>query len=158
MRIALIIGSTLAAMVVAGASAWLIGSFDSEPDLQDPEWIVHLRITLPAMVAVALSAGWHTRGNRAIDCPDGTLSARIAWWSFPIFGVLIALMQSIETFAFADGTEGHSANMMMGMTGIFVIAMLASIFLFIPAFFAELAVVRLVRAAWLRAVMSGVVP
>jgi hypothetical protein len=157
-RVALIIGSTLAAMIVSGALAWFMRSFDSEPALQGAVWIIHFRITLPAMIAVALSAVWHTRGTCAADCPEATLSARIAWWSFPVFGVLLALMQFIEMVVLADATEGYVGSIMISMAAIFVITMIASIFLFIPAFFVELVVVRFSRASWLRALMSGVAP
>ena len=115
MRVALIIGSTLAAMIVSGVLAWLMRAFDSEPALQGAVWIVHFWITLPAMIAVALSAVWHTRGTRTADCPDTTLSARIAWWSFPVFGMLLALMQFIEAVVLADATEGYVGSIMMNM-------------------------------------------
>ncbi|MBP6748791.1 MAG: hypothetical protein KA144_04050, partial [Xanthomonadaceae bacterium] len=72
-RIALILGSALAAVIVAAPMVWLLGVTDSEGSSSLVEWKMHLRMTLPAMIAVALSAWWHSRGRRIADCPDGTL-------------------------------------------------------------------------------------
>jgi hypothetical protein len=155
-RGALVLVSTFAAAAVAAPLAWLFVELDSKPVETFDALRIQLRLVMPAMIAVAVSAWWHSRGPRVLDCPDGTLSARIAWWSFPAFGVLIVLQQCLGSAIFAERSEGFASHLMMSSMAIFLIIMLSSIVLFLPAFFAEYLVIRFVRSPRVRAALSGV--
>ncbi|MCC7249697.1 MAG: hypothetical protein IT473_13830 [Lysobacter sp.] len=152
----LVLLSALAAAVIAVPMGWISSVLDSEGASSNADWYVHLHITLPAIVAVALSAWWHSRGRRIVECPDGTLSSRIAWWSFPIFAAILAVEYCLERAVTAERVAGLAGDLILSATAIFVLVMLASLILFLPALFVEYTVVRLVRSKRMRAVLSGV--
>lgn len=157
-RSTLILLSAIAAIVVAAPFGWFYGvlSYDSESTSPNDTWIGHALITLPAMIAVAASAWWHSRGPRIVDCPDGTLSSRIAWWSFPIFATIVAVEYCLERAITAERIAGLAGDLILSATAIFVLVMLASLILFLPALFVEYTVVRLVRSDRARTLLSGV--
>lgn len=157
-RVALIVGSTLAAAVIAAPLAWVAVWLGSRPVASNAICIIQLRLTLPAMLAAFCSAWWHSRKGRAIHCPQGILSARIVWWSFPVLAAIAALVMSMELALFAKMSATSASDLMLSAASLFVIVMLASNLLFLPAFFLECAVVRLVRARYVRVVSSGVFP
>lgn len=155
-RIVLILGSALAALLFAGTVAWLFLAPGSEEAVSATAWIPLLRLALPAILAAALSAAWHSRGGRAVDCEDVTLASRIVWWSFPLFATILVGVFVLDGMIFADRVAGLASDLAMMSAAVFVIVMLASLVLFIPAFFVEYAVVRLVRSDRMRALLSGV--
>ncbi|TXI49700.1 MAG: hypothetical protein E6Q50_07545 [Lysobacter sp.] len=154
-RIVLILGSALAALLFAGTVAWLFLAPGSEEVVSATAWIPLLRLALPAILAAALSAAWHSRGGRAVDCEDLTLASRIVWWSFPLFATILVGVFVLDGMIFADRVAGLASDLAMMSAAVFFIVMLASLVLFIPAFFVEYAVVRLVRSDRMRALLSG---
>ncbi|MBP6751260.1 MAG: hypothetical protein KA144_16625, partial [Xanthomonadaceae bacterium] len=84
------------------------------------------------------------------------LSSRIACWSFPIFGAISVLVIGIERAVLTDRVAGLVGELAMMSIAMFVMIMLASLVLFIPALLVEYTVVRLVRSDRMRAVLSGV--
>lgn len=151
----LILGSALAALLFAGTVAWLFLAPGSEEVVSATAWIPLLRLALPAILAAALSAAWHSRGGRAVDCEDLTLASRIVWWSFPLFATILVGVFVLDGMIFADRVAGLASDLAMMSAAVFFIVMLASLVLFIPAFFVEYAVVRLVRSDRMRALLSG---
>ncbi len=157
-RGALVLGSALAALVVVMPLLWLLNTADSERAPASAEWIAHLRLALPAMIAVGLSAWWHSRENRAVDSEELTLSSRITWWSFPIFAMILIVIIGLEEAIFVERVAGLAGDLAMMSMVLFVGVMLASIVLFLPALFVEYIVVRLVRSNPVRTLLSGVDP
>lgn len=157
-RSALILLSVIAAILVAAPFGWFYGvlSYDSESTSPNDTWIGHALITLPAMIAVAASAWWHSRGTRIVDCPDGTLSSLIAGWSFPVFAAIVIFILGIQRAIFVDRIDGIFGDLAMISMAIMFAVLVASIFLYLPALFTEYAVVRLVRSDRVRALLSGV--
>ncbi len=155
-RSVLILLSAIAAIVVTAPIVWLLGVTDSEPTSPIVELRAHLHLTVPAMSAVAMSAWWHTRGTRLVDCEDFPLSSSIAWWSFPIFAAVLIVVFVLDGMIFADRVAGLASDLAAISASVFLFVMLASLVLFFPALFLEYAVVRLVRSKRMRAVLSGV--
>lgn len=157
-RSTLILLSAIAAIVVAAPFGWFYGvlSYDSESTSPNDMWIGHALITLPAMIAVAASAWWHSRGPQIVDFPDGTLSSRVAGWSFPIFALIVTFILGIRRAIFVDRIEGIFGDLAFMSMAIMIAVLIAFIILFLPALFVEYTVVRLVRSKRMRAVLSGV--
>jgi hypothetical protein len=154
----LIFLSALAALVVALPVVWLLGIIDSRPIPPNAVLRTHLQLTLPATIAVAISAWCHTRDDKFVERQSFGLSMGIAWWSFPAFAAIFALFYCLETMISADQVAGLFAELAAVPAMAFFLILLSSLVLFIPRLIVECLVVRLVRSRWMRAALSGVDP
>jgi hypothetical protein len=117
------------------------------------------RIALPAMLAVALSVWWCT--EKWIFKREHHLltAAFITAFSYPALAPCVFFF--LLVFGSIEGTLNASSYVEYLQGAIISSALIvipAFIVTVLPAFAAEYAVVRLVRASWMRGLLSGVDP
>jgi hypothetical protein len=155
-RRVLIIGSSIAAWCLVTLLMFSLGTLDSEGESEGSFLWFQFRFVLPAVVSVMLSAWWQTRRHDFAQCQDGTLSARVAGWSFAICSLVLGVFSCLHAMVFIDDVSTLGNELMFAIVSAVALSFIAGIFLFLPALFAEYAVVRLARSRWARGASSGV--
>jgi hypothetical protein len=155
-RRVLIIGSGIAAWCLVTLLMFPLGALNSEGESEGSYLWLQFRFVLPAVVSVMLSAWWQTSRHDFAQCQDGTLSARIAGWSFAMCSLVMGVSSCIQVIVFLVDRSKLANELMLAVVSAAVICLIAGIFLFLPALFIEYAVVRLARSRRVRRQSSGV--
>lgn len=156
-RTALMMGSVMAAGVVAGAvTTWLLGLPRLEAD-PAPAWSTHLWLTLPAMLATLFSTWWHTRGDLMAGLSSKVLATRITGGAFTIFVLAFSVIALVNALSGAEFSASFGLELISTLCSVLFTGLIATAVLYLPAFLAEYVVILLVRRSPMRNLLSGVV-
>lgn len=157
-RMALMIGSAIAACVVAGSVTtlllWVPGS-DADPA---PDWSVHLRLTVPAMLATLFSTWWHTRGSLMAGLSNKALATRITGGAFTVFVLALSVITMADILFRVVHSTSSGFELIYALCIVLFTGLMATAVLYLPALLAEYVVILLVRRSSMRKPISGVVP
>ena len=155
-RRVLMIGSAIAAWCLVTLLMVPLGGLNSESGSEGSNLRLQFRFVLPAVVSVVLSAWWQTRRHDFAQRQDGTLSVRIAGWSFAIFSLVMAVFSCIQTIVFLVDRSKLVNELMLAVVSAAAICLIAGIVLFLPTLLIEYAVVRFACSRRVRGKSSGV--
>lgn len=155
---ALMIGSTIAACVVAGAVTTLLLGIPGPDADPAPTWSGHLLLTVPAVLATLFSAWWHTRGSLMAGLSNKALATRITGGAFTAFvlGFSVIVMTDNLLRVVRSGSSGF--ELVYVLFGVLFTGLMATAVLYLPALLAEYVVILLVRKSSMCNPISGVVP